>query len=227
MTFWANSLRIFKCLCDHGTQSMRQLAQRTGLAQRSVQRLTQALERRDVHPESGLWETEEGRQGLTRLVVATLSPFGLKRGGGLDTMRAFVARLRLARQGGGAPAAWRKRLQALAAARLETAGRWAKDGGAAGEVRAMMGAVDAPCWEQMRLVFQDGPTGSIVPEAVADDRTYATWQAVVDARRTALGTAVLSLVRDRANALSQLAEHGVAGLRMPDWFHGVQALITR
>jgi len=37
-----------------------------------VHRLRQALERRDVHPESWVWETAEGRSGLVRLVVASL-----------------------------------------------------------------------------------------------------------------------------------------------------------
>jgi hypothetical protein len=32
-----------------------------------------------------LWETEEGRRWLARLVVATLYLFGLKRGVGMDT----------------------------------------------------------------------------------------------------------------------------------------------
>ncbi len=63
------------------------------------------MERRDVHPESWLWETEAGRQWLTRLVVATLSTFGLKRGVGLETMSALFARRRLKTQGGCAPSA--------------------------------------------------------------------------------------------------------------------------
>jgi len=53
------------------------------------------MERRDVHPESWMWETEAGRHWLTRLVGATLYTFGLKRGVGLDTMSEFFARLRL------------------------------------------------------------------------------------------------------------------------------------
>ena len=85
MGFWDKSLRIFKCLCENGRQGVRRMAQQTGLSKSSVHRLTQAMERRDVHPESWLWETEEGRQWLIRLVVATLYTFGLKRGVGLDT----------------------------------------------------------------------------------------------------------------------------------------------
>ena len=60
MRLWAKSLRIFKCLCDNGRQGVRRIAQQTGLSKSSVHRLKQAMERRSVHPESWLWETEEG-----------------------------------------------------------------------------------------------------------------------------------------------------------------------
>jgi len=96
---------MFTGLCDHGRQGVRRMAQQTGLSTSSVPRLTQAMERRDVHPESWWWETAEGRRWLTRLVVATLSPFGLTRGVGGETMRAFFSRRRLERQGGCSPSA--------------------------------------------------------------------------------------------------------------------------
>jgi DNA-binding IclR family transcriptional regulator len=96
MGFWAKSVRIFKYLCDHGTQSVRRVARKTGFSKSSVHRLTQAMQRRDHHPESWLWETAEGRQWLTRLVIATLYTFGLKRGVGLDTISEFFVRLHLA-----------------------------------------------------------------------------------------------------------------------------------
>ena len=72
MGFWNKSLQIFNCLCTNATQSVRRIAQQTGLSKSSVHRLTQAMERRDSHPESWFWETAEGRQWLTRLGVATL-----------------------------------------------------------------------------------------------------------------------------------------------------------
>ena len=53
MGFWDKSLRIFKSLCDNGTQGVRRIAQQTGLSKSSVQRLKQAMERRNVHPETG------------------------------------------------------------------------------------------------------------------------------------------------------------------------------
>ena len=90
MEFWEKSLRIFKSLCEAGTQSVRHLAQQTGLSKSSTHRLTQAMERRNCHPESWMWETEEGRHWLTRLVVATLYIFGLKRGVGVKRSASFL-----------------------------------------------------------------------------------------------------------------------------------------
>jgi hypothetical protein len=218
MGFWDRSLLICKCLCDHGTQSVRRLAHKTGFSKSSVHRLQQAMERRDRHPESWLRETEEGHRWLTRLVVATLYTFGLKRGVGMDTMQEFFARLHLATQVGCSPSALRGVMQTLEATLVETAAAWEQDGVAAGEVREIIGAVDETFLEQMILVFMDLRTGYLLLEEVAQDRTFATWKAQVDKRIEALGTRVLSLVSDRAKALIQLAEKGLECLSMPDFF---------
>ena len=55
----------------------------------------------------------------------------------------------------------------------------------------------------------DLATGYLVLEEVADDRTYATWKALVEERLKGLGTGVLYVVSDRAKALIQLAEKGL------------------
>ena len=225
MGFWAKSLRIFKYLCDHGTQSVRRVARQTGLSKSSVHRLTQAMQRRDHYPESWLWETAEGRQWLTRLVIATLYTFGLKRGVGLDTISEFFVRLHLATQVGCSASALRGVMQALEAALLETAIAWEQAGQAHEEVREIIGAVDETFLEQMMLVCMDLRTGYLLLEEVADDRTYATWKAMVEERLKALGAHVLYLVSDRAKALVQLAETGLECLSMPDFFHVVHTIV--
>jgi hypothetical protein len=121
------SLRICKYLCDYGQQSVRQLAQQTGLSKSSVHRLRQAMERRSGSPEAGMWETEAGRQWLTRLVVATLYTFGLKRGVGMDTMSEFFMRLHLQHSLGCSPTALRGVMQELERTIVETARAWEKE----------------------------------------------------------------------------------------------------
>jgi hypothetical protein len=225
MTFWAKSLRVFNCLWEHGTQSVRRIAHKTGFSKSSVHRLQQAIARRGRYPESWLWETEEGRGWLIRLVVATLYTFGLKRGVGLETISEFFLRLRLTTQVGCSPSALRGVMQALETALLETAEAWEQDGCAGGEMREIIGAVDETFLEQMMLVLMDLRTGYVLMEDVAEDRTYTTWKAGVETRLTALGTTVRYLVSDRAKALIQLAEHGLECLSMPDFFHCMHDLV--
>lgn len=225
MGFWAKSLRIFKCLCENGRQGVGRIAHQTGCSKSSVHRLKRAMMRRDGHPESWLWETAEGHQWLTRLVVATLYTFGLKRGVGMETMSEFFARLHLERHVGCSPSALRGGMYTLEAALLETAGAWEQDACVGEEVREIIGAVDETFLEQMMLVLMDLRTGYLLLEDVAEDRTYTTWKAGVEARLTALGTGVRYLVSDRAQALSQLAEQGFECLSMPDFFHCMHDLV--
>ena len=225
MGFWTKSLLIFNAFCHNTKQSIRQVAHQTGISKSSVHRLKQAMERRDTHPESWWWETEAGRCWLIRLVVATLYTFGLTRGVGAETLSEFFGRLHLETQVGCSPSALRGMMEALAVTIVETARTWEQDGVAAGEVREIIGAVDETFLEQMMLVFQDVPTGDIVQEEVSDDRTYATWKALVDERLKALGTSVLYVVSDRAKALIQLAEKGLECLSMPDFFHLVHEIV--
>ncbi len=57
-----------------------------------------------------------------------------------------------------------------------------RTGCAGGERREIIGAVDETFFERMMLVFMDLSTGYLLLEEVADDRTYATWKALVDER---------------------------------------------
>jgi hypothetical protein len=219
MGFWDKSLRIFKCLRANATQSVRPLAQQTGLSKSSVHRLQRAMERRNGHPESWFWETAEGRSWLQRLVVATLYPFGLKRGVGVETISEFFVRLGLATQVGCSPSALRGVMQVLEAAVVETTQTWEQDGLAHGAVREIIGGVDETFLQRMMLVFQDLSTGYLLFEDIADERTYPTWKAAVDKRLTALSTAVWYVVSDRARALIPLAAQGLTCLSRPDFLH--------
>ncbi len=79
MRFWPKSRLIFNSFRDNAKASIRLVAHQTGLSKSSVHRLGQSMARRNQHPESWFWETEEGHQLLIRLVIAVLYFFGLKR----------------------------------------------------------------------------------------------------------------------------------------------------
>jgi Family of unknown function (DUF6399)/IclR helix-turn-helix domain len=225
MGFWAKSLLIFNSFCDNAKQSIRQVAHQTGLSKSSVHRLKQAMERRDTHPESWWWETDEGRCWFIRLVVATLYTFGLKRGVGAETISEFFSRLHLETQVGCSPSALRGVMQALEQVILETAEAWEHEGSAEGAVRPIIGAVDETFLERMMLVFMDLVSGYLVFEEVAEDRSYDTWHTLAEARLKALGAGVLYLVSERAKALIKLAETGLECQSVPDLFHLIHELV--
>ena len=219
MGLWAKSVVIFNAIREHGKQSIRSLADRTGLSKSSVHRHLQTIDRRDRYPESSVWETEAGRAWLIRLVVATLFVFGLTRGVGADTLSEFFGRLRLAGHVGCSPSALRTVMHRLERLLLETAAAWEKDGIAHGEIRPVIGAVDETFLQRMILVFMDLATGYLLMEEVAVDRSFDTWCARANARLTTLGIGVAYLVSDRAKALIKLAETGLHCLSIPDLFH--------
>jgi Family of unknown function (DUF6399)/IclR helix-turn-helix domain len=219
MELWAKSVVIFNSICEHGKQSVRHLAARTGLSKSSVHRHLQALDRRDRYPESSFWETEAGRTWLIRLVVATLFVFGLKRGVGAETLSEFFGRLRLEAHVGCSPSALRNVMHNLERIILETTAAWEKEGIAHGEIRPVIGAVDETFLQRMRLVFMDLASGYLLMEAVAVDRSYQTWYSGVNERLKTFGIGVLYLVSDRAKALIKLAQTGLGCLSIPDLFH--------
>ena len=182
MGYWTKSGLIFNSFRDHAKASIRQVARQTGLSKSSVHRLGQAMARRNQHPESGFWESEEGRRWLIRLVVAVLYHFGLKRGVGAETMREFFACLHLERHVGCSPRTLRAVMDKLEHLTLETTTRWEREGSATGQIGPIVGAVDATFLERMMLVFMDLVSGYVLLEEVADDRTYETWYGRVKTR---------------------------------------------
>jgi hypothetical protein len=68
-------------------------------------------------------------------------------------------------------------------------------------------------------------SGYLLFEEVAEDRTYTTWYALVEARLEALGVGVVYLVSDRAKALIKLAEKGLECVSIPDVFHLIHDLV--
>src|SRR5262245_59666493 len=149
MGLGAKSVIIFKAIREHGQQSIRSMADRTGLAKSSVHRHLQAMERQDRYPESSLWETEAGRPWLIRLVVATLFVFGLKRGVGAETLSEFFGCLHLEGRVGCSPSALRCVMHTLERILLESATAWETEGVAYGEIRPVIGAVDETFLQQM------------------------------------------------------------------------------
>jgi hypothetical protein len=219
MGFWTKSRLIFNSFRDNAKASIRQVALQTGLSKSSVHRLGQTMARRNTHPESWFWETEEGRQWLIRLVVAVLYHFGLKRGVGAETMSAFFACLHLEQHLGCSSSTLRTVMDKLETLVLETTGAWEREGIAEAQMGPIVGAVDETFLQRMLLVFTDLVSGYILHEETADDRSYETWHERVRTRLEPMKTHVLYLVSERAKALIKLAKTGLECPSIPDLFH--------
>src|ERR687895_2359932 len=224
MGLWAKSIVIFNSIRAHGKQSVRRLAERTGLSKSSVHRHLQAIERRDRYPESSFWETEAGRTWLIRLVVATVFVFGLKRGVGAVTLSEFFSHLHLEGHVGCSPSALRRVMHTLERIILDTAAAWEKEGVVHGEIRPVIGALDETFLQRMMLVFMELATGYLLMEEIASDRSYDTWFDRAHERLTTFGTEVGYMVSDRAKALIKLADTGLGCPSIPDLFHVGQDL---
>ena len=219
MGFWAKSHLVFNAFCVNAKQSLRHVAHQTGLSKSSVHRLKQAMTRRNRYPESAWWETEAGRRWLTRLVVASLYTFGLKRGVGAESLSEFFTHLHLETHVGCSPSVIRSLMHTLEQAIRETTAAWEREGIAEGEVKPIIGAVDETFLQRMMLVFMELTSGYLLVEEVAVNRTYDTWSGLVKTRLKTLGVEVSYLVSDRAKALIKLAETGLDCLSIPDLFH--------
>ncbi len=77
---------ISQACWNHGQKSLRKIAQFTQISKSSVHRHQQAMKRRDLHPESYLWEIPEAYQWLRLLVFATLYIFGIQQGVGCEAI---------------------------------------------------------------------------------------------------------------------------------------------
>jgi hypothetical protein len=108
---------------------------------------------------------------------------------------------------------------------VEMGQRWEQEGVESGKVREIVGGVDETFLQLLMLVFLDLPTGYLILEEVAEDRSYDTWQKWVKERLETLGTDVLYLVSDRAKALVRLAVTGLECLSMPDFFHVTHEIV--
>jgi DNA-binding transcriptional ArsR family regulator len=217
--------QIFTVLRERGPQSIRKLAQATGLPKSSVDRHCKRLrERVRQVPEAELWEQERGAQWLRVLVLAVLLVFGLKGGVGVERISEFFHRIRLERYLAVSPSALRSlRAQMEAVILAYQAEQEQRLGQAEQRVKIIAGA-DETFFDHVILVMMDLASGYLVLEEVAEDRTYGTWQERTQAAITKLGLELRYVVSDRAKALIKLALNGFGCPSVPDLFHALRDL---
>jgi AcrR family transcriptional regulator len=221
MSFWQKVQRILSTLKELGSASIRKLAEVTGLSKSSVDRHLKAKARRNQHPESPLWETEEGHAWLSRLVTATLLDFGIKRGVGLEGIAEFFQHVRIGTHVGISPTALRGVQQRLEALIVTYGQEQQAHGLKAGQPQDIVGGVDETFFEQMVLVMLDLVSGYLLLEEFSSSRTTQTWQKRLAQVLQTFSVRVRYLVSDRAKALIKLALEYVGCRSIADLFHAL------
>jgi len=211
--------KVFANIAEFGKQSLREIARITGLSKDSVARSIKTISKRNKHPESHLWEMEEGQEWLRRMVIAMLYEFGMKGNQGAERMSEFLKRIRVDNHVGISPTALRTMMRVIED-ELPKFQREQEEAQRGEGVRQIVAAGDET-WlgDQMLLVLMDLGSGYLVMEEEAEDRSYETWESKSQARLKEMGLEVKHFVSDRAKALIKLATSGFGSLAGADIFH--------
>lgn len=223
MNWHKRAQEIFANWRDNGKRSVRRIAAATGIAKSSVHRHQRAMERRNQHPESGLWEVESGQQWLRLLVWAVIYVFGIKQGIGNETLSEFFHLLRLERHIGVSPTALQRLRVQMEQQILTYRDEQQQQLQQTNTKVEICAGADETFFEQAVLVLLDLASGYIFVESPASDRGYDTWNERV---QQALGQTVevKYLVSDRAKALVKLALAGLSCCSIADLFHALRGL---
>ena len=176
------------------------------------------MQQRNQHPESVLWETEAGEAWLARLVFACLYLFGVKNHVGAEQLSSFFQLLRLDTHVGISANALRTRLQEMEGLLSTLQAEQEQISCCPTPQRTV--AMDEVFFQQMMvLVLMDLPSGYLLLEEPAEDRTFETWNTRASARLNTLGLSVKHAISDRAKALIKLSIDGFNCLSSADLFH--------
>ncbi len=202
----------------NGKQSVRALAKLIHRSKSSVCRLWRAQIRRNLHPESAFWETEEGAAWLRHLVFAVLYKFGIQSHVGADALSDFFKMIRINTHVGVSPGAMLNQLKRMEEL-LPIFAQQCEAAIPAGTRKAVLAADETFFSQMMVLVLMDLSSGYLVLESIENNRSFDTWFAAAQPRLKALGIEVNHAISDRAKALIKLAVTGFDCASGADVFH--------
>lgn len=214
-------VRIFTALGKSDKPTCRELAEEVNTSKSSAHRQVQGIQKRNINPESHLWEHEEGYEWIRQHYFATLLMFGVEQGIGADTLSRYFKMLRLDTHIGVSPSSIRTRLTQLQDSIIRFQEEIEKS--FKGSFKDVIGAADETFFGNfLILVFMDLSSGYLILEDIADDRSFDTWLKTVKPRLEQLGVKVQLMVSDRAKALIKLALAGLECEHNSDLFHGLR-----
>jgi len=195
-----------------------------GISKSATHRHKNAIEERNLFPESYLWETQEGYKWVCRLFVAVIFLFAIKFGIGAGTISEFFKLLRLDKFIGMSSTTMKNYINKIQDL-LEEYEKEQKSQKMPENILKIVGGVDETFFDMMVLVFMDLASGFIFVEEASDDRCYDTWKDKVQSIIDKYGIKIKYLVSDRAKALIKLAEKGIGCLSIPDLFHASHEIV--
>lgn len=213
--------KIFAHVAEFGRRSIRTIGETLEMSKDKVARGLAAIDKRDKHPESHLWETKEGQTWLWLLVIATIYTFGLKGNQGAERISEFFKLIRLDGHVGVSPSSLRNLRRKMEKAIIEFQRIQEAQPREAGTESCEIVASGDETWfnGDMVLVLMDLVSGYLIVEEEAADRSYETWNAKAQARLKELGLSVKHFISDRGKSLVKLATAGLGCLAGADIFH--------
>ncbi|OAD23154.1 hypothetical protein THIOM_001020 [Candidatus Thiomargarita nelsonii] len=199
-------IKVFEWMADFGQQSLRKIANALGMSVSQVQRSTDALSKRDNHPESHYWETKEGYEWLQRLVFAVMLEFGIKGNQGADRMSAFFKRIHIDNRVGVSATALRTKMKQMEECLIQYQSIHEQKQASSGSFREIIAGGDETFFrELMLMVLMDLGSGYLLVEEAAPDRSYETWNEKAKKALESLNLRVRHFVSDRGKSLIKLA----------------------
>ena len=213
--------KVYANIAEFGRQSLRKIAQATGLSKDSVSRSLKVMEARDKYPETYFWETEEGQVWLRNMVLAVLYVFGIKGNQGAERMSEFFKCIRVDSQNGSSPSALRNMTGQMEKLLVEFQQEQEAQQREKGEAKRDIVAAGDETWfnGEMLLVLMDLSSGYLILEEEAEERSYETWKTKAESRLNELGLQVRHFISDRGKSLVKLATAGFGCLAGADIFH--------
>jgi len=211
--------QIAAAVFEYGEQTCRSLAEQFDCSKSSVHRHEQARKKRDRHPESWFWETDEGYAWLHRWVFATIYMFCIRRSIGPGYLSEYFAMLHVDMHAGISESALRKLIHVME--NLIPVFQEMCEAQQAGTVRKVVVAGDETFFDSVLLVLIELTSGYLLLEESAEDRSYETWLEKSKSRLGALNIEVVHAVTDRAKALVKPATDGFGCESGADVFHAV------
>ena len=216
--------KIFSQLISKTNNSIRKIAQCIGISKSSVGRHKASIDKRNLHPESYFWETDEGYAWLCHLYFGAILFFGVHCCIGAEKLSAFFKLIRLEKHIGISPSTI-KVICTKACDLLEEYRRQQEQKSQLENPVKVVGGIDETFFDNMILVLMDLPSGFIFAEETSDDKSYETWFDMATKVSSRFNIEFKFFVSDRARQLIKLAVQGFSCPSIPDLFHASNELV--